>query len=184
MKNIRKLFESEMEKAEIALAVRDISDRLQKVASDLSRTSVDDVPSIVERIKASHGVDKGNDFGKTVTDKINELIQHVLEAKSAIDDQTLVLSGDASATELDLKPDMEDDMGFDDEDMADDAMDDIPEFPKDDAPLGRKVKPIKNESVLRLLEKCGPSKKKVVTEMYNRGGEHRQKVIDLARKIK
>ena len=74
-------------------------------------------------------------------------------------------------------------MGFDDESDMD--MDDIePEMPKDDAPLGRRVKPITNESVLKLLDKCGKSKKKIVTEMYNRGGESRKKVIDLARKIK
>jgi len=187
MKNLSKLFESEMEKAEIALAVRDISDKLQKVASDLSRTSVDDVPAIVERIKASHGVDAGNNFGTKVTEKINELIQVVLDSKSSVDDQALVLSGDASGDDLELPNDMSDDEGIFDDDPemdSDMAMDDEPDFEEPEAPLGRRVKPIKNESVNRLLEKCGKNKKNIITEMYHRGGTSRQKVMDLARKIK
>lgn len=188
MKKLSKLFESEMEKAEIALAVRDISDKLQKVASDLSRTSVDDVPAIVERIKASHGVDAGNEFGSKVTEQINDLIKVVLDSKSAIDDQALVLSGDASSTELDVPNDMSGDDGeFDDEPEMDSdmSMDDEPDFDDEpESPLGRKVKSIKNESVNKLLEKCGESKKKIISEMYHRGGMSRQKVMDLARKIK
>ena len=43
-KRYLKLLESEIEKAEITLAVRELSDRLQKMASDLSRTIVDDIP--------------------------------------------------------------------------------------------------------------------------------------------
>lgn len=195
-KNLTKLFESEIEKAEITLAVRDISDKLQKIASDLSRTTVDDVPSIVERIKATHGVEAGNEFGQIVSDKIGELTDKVIEVKSAIDDRALVLSGDADSSDFNSKNDMEDDeemefdndeiddetdMGSDeDEDENEDKDIDTPPEP----PLGRKVKSIKNEHVLGLLEKCGPKKKNVISEMYHRGGKSRQKVLELAKKVK
>lgn len=194
-KNLTKLFESEIEKAEITLAVRDISDKLQKIASDLSRTTVDDVPSIVERIKATHGVEAGNEFGQIVTDKIGELTDKVIEVKSSIDDRALVLSGDADSSDFNSKNDMEDDeeMDFDDSndedtdmgsDFEDDDNDDDKMEPQAEPPLGRKVKKIKNENVLSLLEKCGPKKKNVISEMYHRGGKSRQKVLELAKKVK
>lgn len=193
-KNLTKLFESEIEKAEITLAVRDISDKLQKIASDLSRTTVDDVPSIVERIKATHGVEAGNEFGQIVSDKISELTDKVIEVKSAIDDRALILSGDADSSDFNSKNDMEDDeeMDFDDtdtdtendNDMGSDFEDDNSDNEKSEPALGRRVKKIKNEHVLGLLEKCGPKKKNVISEMYHRGGKSRQKVLELAKKVK
>lgn len=194
-KNLTKLFESEIEKAEITLAVRDISDKLQKIASDLSRTTVDDVPSIVERIKATHGVEAGNEFGQIVTDKIGELTDKVIEVKSSIDDRALVLSGDADSSDFNSKNDMEDDEEMDFDDSNDEDTDMGSDFenedndadkmePPSEPPLGRKVKKIKNENVLGLLEKCGPKKKNVISEMYHRGGKSRQKVLDLAKKVK
>ena len=129
-----------MEKAEIQLAVRDIADTLQKMASDLSCTTVDDVPSVVERIKASYGVNVGNKFGESITAQLNELTRKILETKSNIDDETFVISGDASASEI--SNDMEDDdteLDLDAETETEPEEEltlDLPEEPE----LGRRVK--------------------------------------------
>lgn len=145
MTKLRKLFESEMEKAEIQLAVRDIADTLQKMASDISRTTVDDVPAVVERIKASFGVAVGNRFGQSITTQLNELTQKILETKSNIDDETFVISGDASASDLDVNDmegdeteiDMDAELDLGDDLGGDDELElDLPEEPE----LGRKVK--------------------------------------------
>jgi hypothetical protein len=172
-KNFLHLFESELAKAEVTLAVKDVSDRLQKMASDISKISVDDVPSVVERIKVSHGVNTGNEFGKLIQEELNTLTQNILEVKSKIDDQSLVLSGDADSSDLNYsdKPndmDMDSDMDMDmDSDMGDSEesdMEDIPE-PEVKPVLGRKLKKsIQNENVNRLIEKCKDSKKKKIIE--------------------
>lgn len=198
-KNFLHLFESELAKAEVTLAVKDISDRLQKMASDISKTSVDDIPSVVERIKVSHGVDTGNAFGKMVQDELNTLTQNILEVKSKIDDQSLVLSGDAKSSDLnydttsmgsdmDMDSEMDDEMDIDSEmDAIDSEMGDKPmKKPEEKPVLGRKLKKgIKNENVNRLIEKCNDSKKKkIIEQMYHAGGKQRQKVLDLAKRAK
>lgn len=199
-KNFLHLFESELAKAEVTLAVKDISDRLQKMASDISKTSVDDIPSVVERIKVSHGVDTGNAFGKLVQDELNELTQHILDIKSKIDDQSLVLSGDAKSSDINYDTgsmNMDDEMDMDSEmDDMDSEMDDIdidsdmgdkPKREPEEKPvLGRKLKKgIKNENVNRLIEKCNDSKKKkIIEQMYHAGGKQRQKVLELAKRAK
>lgn len=202
-KNFLHLFESELAKAEVTLAVKDISDRLQKMASDISKTSVDDIPSVVERIKVSHGVDTGNAFGKMVQDELNTLTQNILEVKSKIDDQSLVLSGDAKSSDLnydttsmgsdmdsdmDMDSEMDDDMDMDSEmDAIDSEMGDKPmKEPEEKPVLGRKLKKgIKNENVNRLIEKCKDSKKKkIIEQMYHAGGKQRQKVLELAKRAK
>lgn len=186
-KNYIKLFESELEKAEITLAVRDMSDSLQKMASDISRKSVDEVPAITERIKVAHGIQAGNNFSEKITNELNELVQTILNVKSVIDDTSLVISGDAS--QADISNDM-DDFSDDVEPEKEVDMDDEEEMPvepeMEEPILGRRLKAesVKHSGVRRLMEKCDSRKKKIIKEMYDRGGESRKKVIDLAKKVK
>jgi len=189
MKNYIKLFESELEKAEITLAIKDMSDSLQKMASDISRKSVDDVPAITERIKVAHGIQAGNKFAEDITNELNELVQAVLKVKSSIDDTSLVISGDASQEDMNSMDDFSDtDEPTGDMNSMDDEEDEMSmETPDiEEPPLGRRLKTesIKHSGVRRLMEKCDPKKKKVIKEMYDRGGESRKKVIELSKKVK
>jgi hypothetical protein len=188
MKNYIKLFESELEKAEITLAIKDMSDSLQKMASDISRKSVDDVPAITERIKVAHGIQAGNKFAEDITNELNELVQAVLKVKSSIDDTSLVISGDASQEDMNSMDDFSDtDEPTDVVDMDDEEDEMSMETPDiEEPPLGRRLKTesIKHSGVRRLMEKCDPKKKKVIKEMYDRGGESRKKVIELSKKVK
>jgi uncharacterized protein YerC len=193
MKNYIKLFESELEKAEITLAVRDMSDSLQKMASDISRKSVDEVPAITERIKVAHGIQAGNQFSEKITNELNTLVQTILKVKSTIDDTSLVISGDASESEInsmDSFGDMDDepkDMVDMDDDMDSEMdMDMNDEEPTKEPILGRRVKTenIKHSGVKKLIENASPKNKKIIREMYARGGESRKKVIELSSKVK
>lgn len=155
-KELTKLFESEIERAEIVLAIKDITDSLQKMASDISRKMYDDLPYITERIKASYGIKAGDIMEDLVKEKLTEVADYLIEAKSEIDNKALVLSGDSNATELEVG-DMADDEGFDEPekevDLEDDGTEDEVspelEMPSDDEmPLGRDVK----ETVLNELK--------------------------------
>jgi hypothetical protein len=187
MTNYIKLFESELEKAEITLAVRDMSDALQKMASDISRKSVDEVPAITERIKVAHGIQAGNNFSQKITNELNELVQTILKVKSVIDDTSLVISGDASEEDMNAMDDFSDTDEPEEMVDMDDEEDMAPKEPEMKEPvLGRRLKneSVKHSGVRKLMEKCDPKKKKIIKEMYDRGGESRKKVIDLSKKVK
>lgn len=193
MTNYIKLFESELEKAEITLAVKDMSDSLQKIASDISRKSVDEVPAITERIKVTHGIQAGNDFSEKITTELNQLVQEILKVKATIDDTSLVISGDASKEDMNAmdafsdKDENTDIVDMDTEEVMDTEAD-MPEEPEEEMEpmLGRRLKTesIKHTGVLKLLEKLDYKKQKVIKEMYNRGGKSRSKVIELSKKVK
>lgn len=188
MKNFLKLFESELDKAEVILAAKNISDRLQKLTSDISKMKVDDIPSLVERIKQSYGVSQGNEFNETITKALDDLVDNALQVKSTVDDHSLVLSGDAD------KSDITNDMEFDNdmEVPEDNDEDEKPEPRKREKVdiegedvLGRRLKKkIRNESVNRLLESIKDSKKRqIVLETYHSGKSGKAKVISFAEKI-
>lgn len=142
---ITNLFESEIERAEIVLAIKDITDSLQKMASDLSRKSYDDLPYIVERIKASYGIKAGNTMEELIKQKLDEVANSLIDAKSEIDNKALVLSGDAASPDMEVT-DMESDEGFDEPEEVDVDVDiddekDMPDIESDDElPLGRAMK--------------------------------------------
>lgn len=189
MSNIRKLMESELEKAEITLAIKDVSDSLQKMASDISRITVDDLPAIVERIKVTHGVNIGNEFGQTVSDQLNTLIQEILDTKSAIDDKTLVISGDANETDIridDVQNDLggEEEIDLDIEEPDGEEMELDLDLGDDEPSLGRRVKESYPLKVKGLLESCNPKQRKIIKEMYHSSKENRKKVLELARNRK
>jgi hypothetical protein len=154
--------------------------------------SVDEVPAITERIKVAHGIQAGNQFSEKITNELNTLVQTILKVKSTIDDTSLVISGDASESEInsmdsfgdmDDEPkdmvDMDDDM---DSEMDMDMNDEVSKEPV----LGRRVKTenIKHSGVKKLIENASPKNKKIIREMYARGGESRKKVIELSTKVK
>lgn len=107
MKSFIKLFESELARAEVTLAVKDISDSLQKMASDLSSQVVDDLPAVTEKIKVTYGLEEGNNFEAAVSEIMNALVKEIMAAKSKIDDHSLIMSGDAEAGEMFAEPEMD-----------------------------------------------------------------------------
>lgn len=210
--NFVRLVESEIEKAEIVLAVKDITDGLQKMASDLAKKAVDDVPAVVERIKASYGIKSGNDFDGLLTGIINELTQQILAKKAELDDKTLVLSGDAQAGDLgsNNQNDMEMDNGQDEFGGEDDGMggagdldselDDIddssagkspkdlfPDEPDEALPLGRKMKESKKYVNIKKLTESAKGLDSRTIMKFARRNIHTltesQKILTMAARI-
>lgn len=87
------LLESEMEQAQLMLAVKDIADQLQNMAERVSKISVEDLPAIVERIKAEYGVEYGMIFEQKMKEILENLLTVTQDAKSETDNESLRLSG-------------------------------------------------------------------------------------------
>ena len=109
--------ESELERAELVLAARNIVDELQDMVEDLSKTKVEKLSPLVDRMKAEHGLDMAEQFNSSVTAQLDSALETLTTVKDSIDTETLKISGDVEA---DAVTDME---GGDDMDLGDDALD-------------------------------------------------------------
>jgi len=89
------LMESEMEKAELAIAARAMSDNLQTMAEKLGNMLVDDLMPITDQMKQVFSIDEAKRFGDEVSQKIQTLLDQTRETKDTIDRNVLVLTGEA-----------------------------------------------------------------------------------------
>lgn len=159
--NLVKLMEAELAKAETALAVKSMGDKVQDMMEDVAKLRVDSLMTVTETIKEQFGIEQGDSFFNQVDQLLGSLQDDLRNAKSEIDNQVAYLNGEERDMGSDMgdMPDMdpsgmEPDMGMADaeEDPELDAM-----FGADpanvggDAPLGR----MKRESIakkMRVLE--------------------------------
>ena len=136
------LREGEIENAEAALAAKDQVDRLQDMVEELGKMTNEELPKLVDKIRASFGSDQASTYQQTASGVLSELLGVVTEKKSALEQAVLVLTGDAQAvpgnkTEMGL-PDEEPEL--DGEDVLGDTEGDFsPEASTKSAssPLGR-----------------------------------------------
>jgi len=158
--NLVKLMEAELAKAETALAVKSMGDKVQDMMEDVAKLRVDSLMAVTETIKEQFGIEQGDAFFNEVDQMLGSLQEDLKNAKSEIDNQVAYLNGEDRGMGSDMggTPDMEPsgmepDMGMAGaEDPELDAM-----FGADpanvggDAPLGR----IKRESIkkqMRVIE--------------------------------
>lgn len=96
-KNLSTLIESNIEKAEIVLAVKgEIEDKIQRQSEILSNLSVDVLGPLVDRIKAEHGLDAAESFRNRISTLLNQALQTLLHVKDEISTETLKLTGDVT----------------------------------------------------------------------------------------
>lgn len=88
------LMESELERAEIVLAARNIVDDVQDMIEDLSKAKVERLSPLVDRIKAEFGLDIAENFNSSVSSQLESALQSLSAVKDAIDTESLKLSGD------------------------------------------------------------------------------------------
>lgn len=154
--NLVKLMEAELAKAETALAVKDMGDKVQDMLEDVAKLRVDSLMSISEKIKEQFGVERGDQFFDQIDNLLGALQDDMKNAKAEIDNQVAYLNGD-TPMDTDMggeMPDFETDMS------ADPAMDMETDQELDDmfgaspanaggegAPLGR----MKRESLIRKM---------------------------------
>ena len=147
MIEIKKLLEQEVEKAEIVIAAKSIVDELQNMIEDLGKLQNDELGAIVDQMSYQYGGDAAANFNTAVASQLETLLGSIKSAKEAVNNEVLVLTGEApaqsdmSATDSDLG-----DMGTDIEDPVDDLPaddltggDDAASGPVDE-PLGRAKK--------------------------------------------
>lgn len=108
------LIESELEKAEIVIALKTITDKLQKMAEDLSKIEADDIMPMQDSLKAAFGPQLSEQFTTTSNAKIRELVTAVSSAKDAISNEVSRLenvvngksSNDMAMPEPEMKPEL------------------------------------------------------------------------------
>lgn len=123
-----KLNESNIEKAEIVLAVKgEIVDKLQRQAEVINNMGVDVLGPLLDRIKAEHGVPAADAFRNNISGLLDHAVKTIMDVKDKISTETLKLTGDITSS-----PDIAD-LGSDD--VIDDTIDDTFDF-ESDAELG------------------------------------------------
>lgn len=134
-KTLSKLFESEIEKAQIVMAVRnDIVDKLQRDAEKMGNMKVDVLGPIVDRIKAEHGLEPASHFNEIVGTLLDQALSTLMDVKDKISTETLKLTGDVVDT-----PNMSADLGAVDEPIPEfDMPEEFGEF--EPLPAEREVK--------------------------------------------
>jgi hypothetical protein len=131
------LREGEMENAEVVLACKDQVDRLADVVEEVGKMVNDELPKLIEKIRATLGPEQADVYQQTANSVLSELLEIVKEKKATLEQAVLVLTGDAQAepnkTELNLPDEGGEDITGDEEtDFAPEAgTEKVP------APLGR-----------------------------------------------
>lgn len=146
--SLKALLEQEVEKAEIVIAAKSLVDELQDMIEQMGKMQNDELGAVVDQMSYQYGADKAASFNTAVASQLETLLASIKTAKEAVNNEVLVLTGEAPA-QSDMAPadsdlgDMETDTtdGEDLEAPADDLTggDDSASGPDED-PLGRAKK--------------------------------------------
>ena len=138
---IQKLYESEIQNTELALATESFSDEIQAIIEKVTNLKTKELSDLVKKIKYDGDIEKADQFNSELGQKLDTLIQTATEVKNEIDNNVVQLfQGDdlqgAEDVEQNGLGDLQDDLGqgeedFDefnaDEDMGDEdiSLDDL-----------------------------------------------------------
>lgn len=131
--SISKLFEGQIEKSEIIIAAREVTDKLQNMIEDLSEIKTENILPLLDGIKTHFGNEYSEKFDEVTQKYIDEAYNAVRETKDQIGTQINNLEKLAAGEEpeFDLDADSDDsdeedlnNIDFDDEDDEDDSDDD------------------------------------------------------------
>jgi hypothetical protein len=118
------LIENALEKTELVLAVKSITDKLQNMAENLAKINADDIMPMLDSLKTAFGPQVAQQFNSVATAKINELVTAISGAKDAIGNEVLRLEkGINGEPTNDMGSDLPPDTDMDN-DMANDSMED------------------------------------------------------------
>lgn len=125
-KNLQRLIESNIEKAELVLEIKNsIVDKMQRQAELLSNMRVDILGPLVDRIKAEHGLDEAEAFKNNISGLIDHAVDTLMDVKDKISTETLRLTGDITGG-----PEVSD-LGAGDFDAGSTDVGDVPSFDMD-----------------------------------------------------
>ena len=143
--SLKALLEQEVEKAEIVIAAKSLVDELQDMIEQMGKMQNDELGAVVDQMSYQYGADKAASFNQAVASQLETLLASIKSAKEAVNNEVLVLTGEAPAPSEMGPADSDlgtmDDEGEDLEAPVDDLTggDDSASGPEED-PLGRAKK--------------------------------------------
>jgi hypothetical protein len=96
--SLKALLEQEVEKAEIVIAAKSLVDELQNMIEDLGKLQNDELGAIVDQMSYQYGGDAAANFNTAVASQLETLLGSLKTAKEAVNNEVLVLTGEAPAT--------------------------------------------------------------------------------------
>ena len=118
---IQKLYESEIQNTELALATESFSDEIHKIIEKVTNLKTKELSDLVKKIKYDGDIEKADQFNSELGQKLDTLIQTATEVKNEIDNNVVQLfqgdnlQGDASMSQDQDLNDLEDDFGGDED---------------------------------------------------------------------
>lgn len=97
--------ESELDKAELVLAAKGISDEVQSMAEKVAKLQVDELMPLVDRLKEVFGNEMAQQFNDSVDGTLSDLLDNLKTSKDSVENQANVLNGEGDMG-------MDSDMGF------------------------------------------------------------------------
>lgn len=124
---IQKLYESEIQNTELALATEAFSDEIQSIIEKVTNLKTKELADLVKKIKYDGNIEKADSFNNELGQKLDTLIQTATEVKNEIDNNVV---------QLFQGKDLQDSTGESDTDLGsfedDFGADDIDEFSADE----------------------------------------------------
>ncbi len=84
--NLKYLIETELQKAEVVIAAKSITDKLQNMAETLAKLDANDVMPLGDAMRDVFGGDAAKSFEESVSETIRGLIEQIRDAKNSISD--------------------------------------------------------------------------------------------------
>jgi hypothetical protein len=149
LNNKLKIKESEMDKAEVTLAAKDMVDKIDAMIEDVGQIKSEELLPLVDKVRDEVGQAAADTLKSSVETAMGDLETALQSARSSLDNAARTVAGDPGATDDTIGDPMNDDpMPSDDLGMADDSLNslDVPDAEAGgDEPEGRE----KRESVER-----------------------------------
>lgn len=135
---IARLIESELERAEVVLAAKSVTAKLQDMAEDLAKIEADDLLPMLDQLTAEFGPEMAERFSRITSEKVRAAVENMRATKEAlnaeVDRMERILNGEDPsdmAREMEAPVPAADDM----EDVSAQAMADIQkDTDQEDAP--------------------------------------------------
>lgn len=146
-KGLSYLIESELEKAEVVLAAKSITDTIQKMAETAAKMEADDLMPLNDPIREYFGPEAAAAFSEGVAGKIRELVKVISDTKNAISDEIARMQGELSGEPSNDLATMDGDEAGTDETGGDSDLDlelpaDDSDADADEAPVPAPAEPI------------------------------------------
>jgi hypothetical protein len=104
MNRVSFLIENELERAELVLNAKSITDKLQDIAEDLAKVEVQDLMPMLDPMTAAFGPEISERFNQVTTEKIRGLVEAVKLAKEALGTEVnrleSILNGETPANDM------------------------------------------------------------------------------------